>query len=131
VDGEVALFVFVLILLDPTIGVVVFHAMKFQNASRETNGGIASPEEKKREIAPGRQEGKSLNVIRFEELFVFAPVLAINPESAIPCPATVTNNHGPEWQRYPILCIRREDGRRAKRRDVGHRRWWDRRKWFR
>ncbi len=89
-DGEIAIFVFILILLDPTIGVMVFGAIKFQNADGETNGGIASPYEKKREIAAPRQESKGLNVVGFEELFVFAAVLAINPEAAIPCPGAVT-----------------------------------------
>jgi hypothetical protein len=54
VDGEISIFVFILILLDPTIEVMVFDAIKFQNASRETNGGIARPEEKEWKIAARR-----------------------------------------------------------------------------
>jgi hypothetical protein len=37
----------------------------------------------------GRQESKGLNIVGFKEFFVFAAVLAINPESAIPCPGAV------------------------------------------
>ena len=60
-----------LILLHPTVGVVIFNAIKFESASGETNGGIASPEEKKRELVAGGQESKDLDVIRYEELLVF------------------------------------------------------------
>ena len=41
-DGEFAIFVLLLIWLDPAVGMVVFGAIKFPNASRETNGGLES-----------------------------------------------------------------------------------------
>ena len=89
VDGEFAIFVFILILLDSAVGMVVFGVIKFQNASGETNGGIASPQEKEREIAARGQERESLDVVRFEKL-IFASMLAINPEAAVPCPGAIT-----------------------------------------
>jgi hypothetical protein len=90
VDGEFAIFVFILILLDSAVGMVVFGVIKFQNASGETNGGIASPQEKEREIAARGQERESLDVVRFEKPFIFASMLAINPEAAVPCPGAIT-----------------------------------------
>jgi hypothetical protein len=88
VDGEFAIFVFTLILLDPAVRIVVFGAIKFQNASGETNGGIASPEE--REIVARGQKRESLDVVRFEKPFIFASMLATNPEAAVPCPGVIT-----------------------------------------
>jgi hypothetical protein len=90
VDGEVAIFVFILILLDPTVGVVVFDTIKFQSAGGETDDGIAGPEEKKREIAARGQESKSLDVVRFEKPFVFASMLSVDPEAAVPRPGAIT-----------------------------------------
>jgi hypothetical protein len=128
VDGEFAIFVLILILLDSAVGMVVTGVIKFQNASGETNGGIASPQEKEREIAARGQERESLHVVRFEKPFIFASMLGINPEAAVPCPGAITI-HGLERKMFPSLYIRWRDRRHAKRRDAGHRRWWDR--WFR
>ena len=89
-DGEFAIFVFILILLDSAVGMVVFGVIKFQNASGETKGGIASPQEKEREIAARGQERESLHVVRFEKPFIFASMLGINPEAAVPCPGAMT-----------------------------------------
>jgi hypothetical protein len=83
VDGEFAVLVFILILLDPAVGTwnsAPFGAIKFQNASGETNGGIASPEEKEWEMAARGQKRERLDV----------PLLATNPEAAVPCPGAIT-----------------------------------------
>ena len=128
-DGEFAIFVFILILLDSAVGMVVFGVIKFQNASGETKGGIASPQEKEREIAARGQERESRHVVRFEKAFHICFYAWDKSGSGSSLPRSNDNNHGLERKMFPSLYIRWRDGRHAKRRDAGHRRWWDR--WFR
>src|SRR5262249_11922766 len=47
VDGEFAIFVFLLIWLDTAVGMGVFGGIKFPNASRETNGRLESTGKRK------------------------------------------------------------------------------------
>jgi hypothetical protein len=94
------------ILLDPAIGIVVFHAIKFQNPSGKTKRGTACPEEEEREIAARGQEREGLDVVRFEEFLVFASVLATNPEAAVPCPRAIAITAALNGKRFPsFVCM--------------------------
>jgi hypothetical protein len=58
-DGEPAIFIFILLLLHPAVGVVVLHAIEFQNTSRETNGGITGPQEKEGRLPRAGKNAKA------------------------------------------------------------------------
>jgi hypothetical protein len=76
--------VFVLVFFEPTVGVVILRAIELQDASRELYRRMASPEDNGRKIVASRQENKGLNVVGVEKFLVFAFMLPVNPEAAVP-----------------------------------------------
>jgi hypothetical protein len=104
VDGEVAIFVFLLIWLDPAVGMVVFGAIKFPNASRETNGGLESTGKGKgdcRAWARTRRPGRCALRQAFHICF-YACDKSRNGSSL---PRSNNNNHGLEPQMFWSFCI--------------------------
>ena len=104
VDGEVAIFVFLLIWLDPAVGMVVFGAIKFPNASRETNGGLESTGKGKGDCrAWARTRGPGRCALR--QAFHICFYACDKSRNGSSLPRSNNNNHGLEPQMFWSFCI--------------------------